>query len=106
MGQLTGELAACAESLAFRRRLANIDPSNAQWRHDEACILYRIGNIYRDAGKNADAIVALAGEVAIWRELAEAAPRDRQRQAERRALALASRMNRRRSPRPRVRIVP
>ena len=66
--------------LAFRRRLAKIDPSNAQWRHDEACVLYRIGNIYRDAGKNAEAIVALAGEVAIWRELAQAIPRDRQRQ--------------------------
>ena len=37
MEQLRRELAACAESLAFRRRLAKIDPSNAQWRHDEAC---------------------------------------------------------------------
>jgi tetratricopeptide (TPR) repeat protein len=80
MDQLTGELAAWAESLAFRRRLAKIDPSNAQWRHDEACILNRIGNICRDAGKNTDAMIALAGEVAIWREMAQAAPRDRQRQ--------------------------
>jgi hypothetical protein len=39
MEQVIGELAACAESLALRRRLAEIDPSNAQWRHDEACIL-------------------------------------------------------------------
>ena len=39
MDQRMGELAVYEESLAIRRRLARIDPSNAQWRHDEACIL-------------------------------------------------------------------
>ena len=51
MEHKVGELAACRDSLAIRRRLAGLDPTNAQWRHDEACILDHIGNVYRKAGK-------------------------------------------------------
>ena len=35
--QCVRDIAAYEESLAMRRRLARVDPSNAQWRHDEAC---------------------------------------------------------------------
>ena len=43
MEHKVGELAACRDRLAIRRRLAGLDPTNAQWRHDEACILDHIG---------------------------------------------------------------
>jgi hypothetical protein len=39
MKQKVGELVACRDSLAIRLRLAGLDPTNAQWRRDEACIL-------------------------------------------------------------------
>ena len=42
-----GELASYEESLALRRRLAKIDPSNTQWQRDEAYVLDRIGDEYR-----------------------------------------------------------
>ena len=80
MEHKVGELAACRDSLAFRRRLAGLDPTNAQWRHDEACILDHIGNVYRKAGEAQDAIAAYEESVAIWRRLANLARRDRQRQ--------------------------
>ena len=80
MEHKVGELAACRDSLAIRRRLAGLDPTNAQWRHDEACILDHIGNVYRKAGKAQDAIAAYEESVAIWRRLANLARRDRQRQ--------------------------
>jgi tetratricopeptide (TPR) repeat protein len=75
-----GELAAYGESLAIRRRLAMIDPSNAQWRHDEAWILDRIGNVYRKAGMSQEAIAAYEGGVDIWRQLAKLNPRNPHRQ--------------------------
>jgi tetratricopeptide (TPR) repeat protein len=80
MDQSMAELAACRESLAIRRRLAKIDPSNAQWRHDEACILDQIGNVYRKARKTQEAIAAYEEGVAIWRQLTNLARRDPQRQ--------------------------
>jgi tetratricopeptide (TPR) repeat protein len=80
MEQTVRELAACRDSLAIRRRLAGLDPTNAQWRHDEACILDHIGNVNRKAGEAQDAIAAYAESVAIWRRLANLARRDRQRQ--------------------------
>ena len=80
MDQRMGELAAYEESLAIRRRLARIDPSNAQWRHDEACILDGIGNVYRKVGKSQEAIAAYEEGVAIWRQLAKLDPRNHHRQ--------------------------
>jgi tetratricopeptide (TPR) repeat protein len=80
MEQRVGELAACQQALAIRRRLARIDPSNAQWRHDEACVLDRIGNAYRKTGKTQEAIAAYEQGVAVWRQLAKHAPRDLHRQ--------------------------
>ena len=80
MEHKVGELAACRDRLAIRRRLAGLDPTNAQWRHDEACILDHIGNVYRKAGKAQHAIAAYEESVAIWRRLANLARRDRQRQ--------------------------
>ena len=80
MEHKVAELAACRDSLAIRRRLAGLDPTNAQWRHDEACILDHIGNVYRKAGKAQDAIAVYEESVAIWRRLANLARRDRQRQ--------------------------
>jgi tetratricopeptide (TPR) repeat protein len=80
MEQRVDELAAYRDSLAIRRRLAELDPTNAQWRHDEACILDHIGNVNRKAGEAQDAIAAYAESVAILRQLANLARRDRQRQ--------------------------
>lgn len=80
MEHKVGELAACRDRLAIRRRLAGLDPTNAQWRHDEACILDHIANVYRKAGKAQHAIAAYEESVAIWRRLANLARRDRQRQ--------------------------
>ena len=39
-----GNLAIYEECLAIRRRLAEVDPRNTQWQHDEACLLDQIGN--------------------------------------------------------------
>ena len=75
-----GELAAYTESLALRHRLARIDPSNAQWRHDAACILNSIGDVHRKVGKNQEAIAAYEEGVAIWRQLSKRDPRDHHRQ--------------------------
>jgi tetratricopeptide (TPR) repeat protein len=80
MEQGMRELQACGESLAIRRRLARIDPSNAQWRHDEACIQDHMGNVYRKAGKTQEAIAAYERSVAIWRQLANLARWDPHRQ--------------------------
>ena len=74
------ELAAFRGSLAMRRRLAGLDPTNPQWRHDEACILHHIGDFYLTAGKTQEAIATYEAGVAIWRHLANLARRDPQRQ--------------------------
>jgi hypothetical protein len=50
-GQHTGVLADYQTSLALRHRLVRIDPTNAQWRYDEACILDQMGCEYRKLGR-------------------------------------------------------
>lgn len=62
--------------LATRRRLAQIDPTNPQWRCDEAEILDVIGNEYRSAGMTASAIGAYQQSCTILRELADLNPRN------------------------------
>jgi tetratricopeptide (TPR) repeat protein len=59
------------KSLALRHNLVRIDPTNAQWRHDEACILHRIGDEYCRAGLTQEAVAIYEVSVAIWRELAK-----------------------------------
>jgi tetratricopeptide (TPR) repeat protein len=78
VGHLTGVLEDYQRSLALRHRLVRIDPSNAQWRYDEACILDQIGHEYRKAGLSHQAITAYEVSAAIWRQLAKADPRNRQ----------------------------
>ena len=79
-GHNSKNLEAYMVSLSIRRRLAQIDPSNIQWRRDEACILNRIGDEYRSVGMNYQAIAAYEGSVAIRSQLAKIDPRNRQRQ--------------------------
>ena len=75
-------LAAYEECLAIRRRLAKVDPRNTQWQHDQALILDKIGNEYRNAGMKRQAIEAYEGSLAVWRHLANIDPQNRQRQLE------------------------
>ena len=76
-GQLTGVLEDYQKSLALRHRLVRIDPSNAQWRYDEACILDQMGYEYRNAGFSHEAIAAYEVSAAIWRQLANTDPLNR-----------------------------
>jgi hypothetical protein len=52
-------LAICENKLATRRRLAHIDPTNPQWRCDEAGILTTIGIESRNAGLSVQAYALL-----------------------------------------------
>ena len=78
LAQHTGVLQDYQKSLALRHRLVSIDPTNAQWRYDEACILDQIGHEYRMAGLSHEAIAAWEVSAAIWRQLAKTDPRNRQ----------------------------
>jgi tetratricopeptide (TPR) repeat protein len=62
--------------LAIRRRLADIDPTNPQWRCDEAGILATIGIECQNAGLSERAIRAFQEGCAILRELAARDPRN------------------------------
>jgi tetratricopeptide (TPR) repeat protein len=76
-GQLTGMLEDYQKSLTLRHRLVRIDPTNAQWRYDEACILDQMGYEYCKAGLNHEAIAAYEVSAAIWRQLAKTDPLNR-----------------------------
>jgi hypothetical protein len=69
-------LAICQNKLATRRRLAHIDPTNPQWRCDEAGILTTIGIESRNAGLSEQAICAFEESCIILRELADRDPRN------------------------------
>ena len=69
-------LAICENKLATRRRLAHIDPTNPQWRCDEAGILTTIGIESRNAGLSEQAICAFQESCIILRELADRDPRN------------------------------
>ena len=69
-------LAICENKLATRRRLAHIDPTNPQWRCDEAGILTTIGMESRNAGLSVQAICAFEESCIILRELADRDPRN------------------------------
>jgi tetratricopeptide (TPR) repeat protein len=66
----SGALAIYEESLTLRRRLAEIDPRNNQWRRDAAYFLDRIGDEYRKVGMRERAIAAYEESLAVWRHLA------------------------------------
>ena len=66
----SGALAIYEESLILRRRLAEIDPRNNQWRRDAAYFLDRIGDEYRKVGMRERAIAAYEESLAVWRHLA------------------------------------
>ena len=74
LGQQTSVLEDYQKSLALRHRLVSIDPTNAQWRYDEACFLDHIGYEYRKAGLNQEAVAAYEVSATIWRELAKTDP--------------------------------
>jgi tetratricopeptide (TPR) repeat protein len=76
----SANLAAYEECLAIRRRLAEVDPRNIQWQHDQALILDQIGNEYRNAGMKRQAIEAYEGSIVVWRHLANIDPQNSQRQ--------------------------
>jgi tetratricopeptide (TPR) repeat protein len=76
----SANLAAYEECLAIRRRLAEVDPRNIQWQHDQALILDQIGNEYRNAGMKRQAIEAYEGSLVVWRHLANIDPQNLQRQ--------------------------
>jgi tetratricopeptide (TPR) repeat protein len=78
LGQHTGVLEAYQKSLALRHRLVCVDPTNAQWRYDEACFLDQIGYEYRKAGLNQEAVAAYEVSATIWRQLAKTDPWNRQ----------------------------
>jgi tetratricopeptide (TPR) repeat protein len=69
-------LAMYEDKLATRRRLADIDPTNPQWRCDEAGILATIGIEYRNADLSEPAISAFQESCIILRELADLDPRN------------------------------
>ena len=60
----------------MRRRLANLDPSNPQWRSDEAEILGLIAMEFRHAGLVERAIRPFEESCAILRELTDLDPRN------------------------------
>ena len=68
--EISGALAIYEESLTLRRRLAEIDPRNNQWRRDAAYFLDRIGDEYRKVGMRERAIAAYEESLAVWRHLA------------------------------------
>ena len=67
----SGALAIYEESLTLRRRLAEIDPRNNQWRRDAAYFLDRIGDEYRKVGMRERAIAAYEESLTVWRHLAK-----------------------------------
>jgi tetratricopeptide (TPR) repeat protein len=69
-------LAIYHDKLATRRRLANLDPSNLQWRSDEAEILGLIAMEFRHAGLVERAIRPFEESCAILRELTDLDPRN------------------------------
>jgi len=69
-------LAIYEDKLATRRRLAHIDPTNSQWRCDEAGILTTIGIESRKVGWSEQAIRAFQESCIILRELADRDPRN------------------------------
>jgi len=69
-------LAIYEDKLATRRRLAHIDPTNSQWRCDEAGILTTIGIEARKVGWSEQAIRAFQESCIILRELADLDPRN------------------------------
>src|SRR5262245_16945821 len=75
-----GNLAVYEECLAIRRRLVKVDPRNAQWQHDEACLLDQIGDEHRNTGMKREAIGSYEASLAVLRHLAEIDPRNTQRQ--------------------------
>lgn len=66
------------DKLVTRRRLAEVDPTNPQWKCDQAEILELIRNEYQRAGRPQDAIRAHQESCIILRELAELDPRNRE----------------------------
>ncbi len=73
-GDLGGALAAYLESLAVRRRLAEVDPSNAGWQRDLSVSQDRVGNVLRDQGDLGGALAAYLESLAVSGRLAEADP--------------------------------
>jgi len=73
---LSEELGIYESKLETRRRLARIDPSNLQWRWDEAQLLGLIGSEYSKARMPGPAITAHEESSLIWRELVERDPRN------------------------------
>jgi tetratricopeptide (TPR) repeat protein len=67
---------ALLQGLAIRRRLAQIDPNNPQWKIDAVNILDQIGDTYLNEGMRCRAITAYEESLAIRCRLAEIEPRN------------------------------
>jgi tetratricopeptide (TPR) repeat protein len=65
-------LAAYAESLAIRERLANASPSVGELQRDLALSHNNMGVLLRETGKPADAVKSHEAALAIWKKLADA----------------------------------
>jgi hypothetical protein len=73
-GDPTGPLANVQASLAIRQRLANSDPSNAEWQHNLAISYHRLASIYLTTRQMAEAKQALQAGHDIVARLVAAHP--------------------------------
>jgi tetratricopeptide (TPR) repeat protein len=73
-GDLAGALAAYQESLAVSQRLAESDPSNADWQRDLSVSQSKVGDVLLDQGDLAGALASYRETLAVRRRLAESDP--------------------------------
>ncbi|HNK03974.1 MAG TPA: tetratricopeptide repeat protein, partial [Accumulibacter sp.] len=73
-GQLDAALRAFTEALAISRRLADLDPGNADWQRDLAVAHNRVGGVLQTQGQLDAALRAFTEALAISRRLADLDP--------------------------------
>ncbi|HNG17521.1 tetratricopeptide repeat protein, partial [Accumulibacter sp.] len=73
-GQLDAALRAFTEALAISRRLADLDPGNADWQRDLAVAHNRVGGVLQTQGQLDAALRAFTEDLAISRRLADLDP--------------------------------
>lgn len=61
-------------SLAVRKSLVAIDPSNAEWQSDLAAAHVLIGDVLQDQGNLSEALASYRGALAVAESLAKTAP--------------------------------
>ena len=73
-GQLDAALRAFTEALAISRRLADLDPGNADWQRDLAVAHNRVGGVLQTQGQLDAALRAYTEDLAISRRLVDLDP--------------------------------